>query len=254
MSKAPYRDDLNRIVILNPKGGCGKTTLSTNLASFFALRGPSPTLIDCDPNGFINRWLERRPPGSSRINGIASDEFEFHAHRFRPFRTPRESGAIIIDTPAALDRREISGLTRNADCILIPVLPSSFDVQVTTSFIAQLLLLTDFDLPIAVVANRTRQNTKSLAMLMRVLADLEIPTIAVLRNSQNYVHASAHGLGIYEMPHFRVKHDLAQMDRIIDWLDQQLLRTVESTLKARVNFLPKFLAPSAIGQSHADRM
>ncbi len=239
MTDAPYRDDLNKIVVLNPKGGCGKTTLATNLASYFALRGPTPTLIDCDPKGYTERWLERRPPGSRNINGIASDEFVLHGNRNWPFRTPKEAGAVIIDTPAALGRREISELTFDADCILVPILPSTFDVQVTTKFIAELLLLTDFDLPVAVVANRTRKNTKSLKMLMRILANLETPTIAVLSNSQNYVHAAAHGLGIYEMPHFRVRQDLEQMGLIIDWLDQQLMRTFEPTLISRVNPLPK---------------
>jgi chromosome partitioning protein len=244
MTNAPYLDDLNKIVILNPKGGCGKTTLATNLASYFALRGPTPTLIDCDPKGYIERWLERRPPGSRKIKGIASDEFVMHGNRNWPFRTPKEAGAVIIDTPAAFGRREISDLTYDADCILVPILPSTFDVHVTTNFIAELLLLTDFDLPVAVVANRTRQNTKSLEMLMRILAHLETPTIAVLRDSQNYVHAAAHGLGIVEMPHFRVRQDLEQMELIIDWLDHQLMRTFESTPTPRVNPLQKLFASS----------
>jgi chromosome partitioning protein len=252
MTNTPYRDDLNKIVIMNPKGGSGKTTLATNLASYFALRGPTPTLINCDPNGYTERWLERRPPSSRKINGIASDEFVVNGNRSWPFRTPREAGAIIIDTPAALSRREISVLTYDADCILVPILPSTFDVQVTTNFIAELLLLTDFDLPVAVVANRTRQNTRSLAMLMRVLAILEIPNIAVLRNSQNYVHAAAHGMGIYEMPHFKVRQDLEQMDLIIDWLDRQLMKAFEPTLMSRVNLLPKLFASSAFGHSHPD--
>jgi chromosome partitioning protein len=252
MTNTPYRDDLNKIVILNPKGGCGKTTLATNLASYFALRGPTPTLINCDPNGYTETWLERRPPGSRRIKGIASDEFVIHGNRNWPFRTPKEAGAVIIDTPAAFGRREISELTHDAGCILVPTLPSNFDNQVTTSFIAELLLLTDFDLPIAVVANRTRKNTKGLETLMRNLANMETPTIAVLRNSQNYVHAATHGLGIYEMPHFRVRQDLEQMDLIIDWLDQQLMRTIKPTLISRLNPLPKLYASSAFGHSHPE--
>jgi chromosome partitioning protein len=247
MINTPYRDDLNKIVVLNPKGGCGKTTLATNLASYFALRGPTPTLIDCDPKGYTERWLERRPPDSRKINGISSDDFVLHGNRNWPFRTPRAAGAVIIDTPAALGRREISELTYNANCILIPILPSMFDVQVTTSFIAELLLLTDFDLPIAVVANRTRQNTKSLEMLMRILASLETPTIAVLRDSQNYVHAAAHGVGLYEMPHFQVRQDLEQMDLIIDWLDQHLAGPAAQASVSRFNPVPKLFAASASG-------
>lgn len=248
MTIAPYRDDLNKIVILNPKGGCGKTTLATNLASYFALRGPTPTLVDCDPKGYTERWLERRPADSRRIKGISSDEYAPHGNRNWPFRSPKEAGAVIIDTPAALGQREISELTYVADCILIPILPSSFDVHVTTNFIAELLLLTDFDLPIAVVANRTRQNTKSLEMLMRILANLETPTIAVLRDSQNFVYAAAHGLGIYEMPHFRVRRELEQMDLVVDWIDQQLLQTFEPTPISRISRLPRLFASSASGQ------
>ena len=228
MTTAPYRDDLNKIVILNPKGGCGKTTLATNLASYFALRGPTPTLIDCDPKGFTERWLERRPPESPRINGIDSRDYVIRSNRKWPFRTPKESGAVIVDTPAALGPREFAELSRFANCVLVPVLPSAFDVQVTTNFIAEFLLLTDFELPIGVVANRTRKNTKSLAMLMRILANLETPTIAVLRDSQNFVHAAAKGLGVHEMPHFRVHQEIEQMDLIIDWLDEQLIMTTEA--------------------------
>jgi chromosome partitioning protein len=242
MTIAPHRDDLNKIVSLNPKSGCGKTTLATNLASYFALRGPTPTLVDCDPKGYTERWLERRPPESRRIKGISSDEYVMHGNRNWPFRAPKEAGAVIIDTPAALGAREISELTYVADCILIPILPSSFDVHVTTNFIAELLLLTDFDLPIAVVANRTRQNTKSLEMLMRILANLETPTIAVLRDSQNFVYAAAHGLGLYEMPHFRVRRELQQMDLVVDWIDQQLLQTFEPTSISRINPLPRLLS------------
>jgi hypothetical protein len=109
------------------------------------------------------------------------------------------------------------------------------------------LLLTDFDLPIAVVANRTRQNTKSLEMLMRILASLETPTIAVLRDSQNYVHAAAHGVGLYEMPHFQVRQDLEQMDLIIDWLDQHLAGPAAQASVSRFNPVPKLFAASASG-------
>jgi len=252
MSIAPYRDDLNKIVVLNPKGGCGKTTLATNLASYFALRGPPPTLIDTDPNGFTARWLERRPPGSSKINGIVNDQSAIRGRRSRLFCTPKEAGAVIIDTPAGLNRREISELTYDADCILIPVLPSAFDIHVTTNFIAELLLLTQFDRPVAVVANRTRQNTNSLAVLLEILTGLETPTIAVLRNSQNYVHAADLGLGIYELPQHRVKKDIEQMDLIINWLDGLLTKTLEPGLISRFNPLPKLFAPQTTGLSHPD--
>jgi len=250
MVTAPYRDDLNKIVILNPKGGCGKTTLATNLASYFALRGPPPTLVDTDPRGYSTRWLERRSPDRPRVNGITNSNFAMRGKRTWPFRTPKDAGAVIIDTPAALDQRRISQLTNDADCILIPILPSRFDIDVTTNFIAELLLLTELDCPIGVVANRTRKNTKSLALLQRILASIETPTIAALRDTQSFVQAADLGLGVYELPHHKVKQEMAQIDLIIDWLDRLLMRTLEPRLISRFNPVRTLFASDSSGHSH----
>jgi chromosome partitioning protein len=219
---SPNRDDLHKIVILNPKGGCGKTTLAINLASCFALRGPPPTLIDNDPNGYTMRWLEKRSRNRREIHGIATYKSTMHATRSWQLRIPNETTTVIIDTPAALTQPDIHELTYDANSILIPILPSAIDIRYATKFIAELLLVTQIDRrdrQLAVVANRTRQNTHSLTKLMRFLTSLKIPIIAVLRDSQNYVHAADLGMGIYEMPHHRVKRDVEQMDSIVKWLD-----------------------------------
>ena len=247
MVTAPYRDDSNKIVILNPKGGCGKTTLATNLASYFALRGPAPTLVDTDPRGYSTRWLERRPPDRPRVNGVADNNLAMRGKRTWPFHKPKDAGAVIIDTPAALNLREISQLTHDADCILIPILPSRFDIDATTNFIAELLLLTELDCPIAVIANRTRKNTRGLAMLERILTSFETPTIAVIRDTQNFVHAADLGMGIYEMPHYRVKQEIEQLDRIIQWLDQLLLRSMEPGPATRFNPVRKLFGSHPAG-------
>jgi len=227
------RDDLHKIVILNPKGGCGKTTLATNLASYFALRGPPPTLIDNDPDGYTMRWLEKRSRIRCEIHGIATYKSSMHATRTWQLRIPNETRMVIIDTPAAVTQPEMHELTYDANSILIPILPSAIDIRYATKFIAELLLVTQIDRrdrQLAVIANRTRQNTKSLTKLMRFLTSLEIPIIAVLRDSQNYVRAADLGMGIYEMPHYRVKKDLEQMDLIINWLDRLPMRKQESEL------------------------
>ncbi len=218
---SPNRDDLHKIVILNPKGGCGKTTLATNLASYFALSGTPPTLIDNDPNGYTMRWLEKRSRNRCEIHGIATYKSTLQATRTWQLRIPDESTTVIIDTPAALTQPDVHELTYDANSILIPIMPSPIDIGFATRFIADLLLVTQIDRrdrQLAVVANRTRQNTRSLAKLMRFLTSLKIPIIAVLRDSQNYVHAADLGMGIYEMPYHRVKKDVEQMDLIVNWL------------------------------------
>ena len=222
MFVSPNRDDLHKIVIMNPKGGCGKTTLATNLASYFALRGPPPTLIDNDPNGYTMRWLEKRSRNRCEIHGIATYKSTMHATRSWQLRIPNETSTVIIDTPASLGQAEIHELTYDANSILIPIMPSAIDIRYAAKFIAELLLVTQIDRrdrQLAVVANRTRKNTRSLIRLMRFLTSLKIPIIAVLRDSQNYVHAADLGMGIYEMPSHRVKKDVEQMDRIVNWLD-----------------------------------
>ncbi len=244
MTIGSYRHDQNKIVVLNPKGGCGKTTLATNLASYFALRGPPPTLIDTDPQGYTARWLARRPDTNNRIISVTGYKLAVQGNRSWPFRMPRDAGAVIVDTPAGLTQREIAELTRDADCILVPVLPSAFDVHVTVNFIARLLMLTQLEVPVAVVANRTQRNTLSLAKLLRVLNELETPTIAVLRSSQNYVQAADLGIGIYEMPPYRVNEDVEQMDQVIAWLDRRLMKSLEPGLMSRLNPLPRLFATS----------
>jgi len=116
---SPNRDDLQRIVVLNPKGGCGKSTLATNLASYFALRGPLPALVDCDPQGFSMRWLERRSNQRPPIHGIAAFTKSMQVTRTWQLRIPQETRRVIIDTPAALEGVQIHDLVYGASNVII---------------------------------------------------------------------------------------------------------------------------------------
>jgi chromosome partitioning protein len=217
------RDDLQRIVILNPKGGCGKTSLATNLASFFAVREPLPTLLDCDPQGGSMRWLESRANSRPAIHGIAAYRQSISTTRSWQLRIPQQTRRLIVDTPAALDSHEIHDVIYDANNILIPVLPSAIDIRYTARFIADLLLLAQLDrasVKVGIVANRTKQNTLALRQLMRFLNSLKIPVLAVLRDSQNFVTAAEQGIGICELPPYRAKVDVAEMSKIVSWLDR----------------------------------
>jgi chromosome partitioning protein len=218
----PNRDNLNKIVILNPKGGCGKTTLATNIASYYAVRGPAPAVMDCDPQSSTMSWLGKRPPSSPLIHGIAAYKRNMQATRSWQLRVPGETQTLIVDSPASLNHDDLRELTRDASNILVPVLPSAIDIHAASRCIADLLLVAKIDRrdrKLAVVANRTRKNTKSLGKLMRFLDSLGIPVIAVLRDSQNYVQAAEAGIGICEMPPHKVRKDIEQLQFIADWLD-----------------------------------
>ncbi len=231
----PDRGDLHKIVILNPKGGSGKTTLATNLASYFARRGPPPTLIDCDPLGYSMRWLDNRSLQRPKVYGFAAHDHCTESGKGKHLHAWPGSRQMIVDLPAAIPESQLYYQTYDADSILIPITPSEIDIYSAARFIANLLLVAHFDRRkrnLAIVANRTRENTISFRMLMRFLTSLEIPIIAKLRDSQVYVHAASHGLGIFDMPQYLVKKDMVQLEAIVRWLDNWRVRKLEATTAA----------------------
>ena len=233
----PRRDNLNKIVILNPKGGCGKSTLVTNLAAHFARSGAMPAVMDYDPQGSTTAWLERRSADLPPIHGIAAYKKSMQATRSWQLRVPNETVHLLVDSPASISHDDLRELTRDSTSILVPVLPSSMDIHAASRCIADLLLVAKVDRndrKLAVVANRTRKNTRSFAKLMRFLDSLGIPIIAVLRDSQNFVHAAEHGVGLCDMQPSRVKQDIDEINKIVQWLEAwPERRKVATAIKAR---------------------
>ncbi len=234
----PRRDNLNKIVILNPKGGCGKSTLATNIAASYAQSGPTPAIMDYDPQGSTTAWLDRRPGHLPEIHGIAAYKRTMQATRSWQLRVPNETVNLLVDSPASINHDDLRELTRDSTSILVPVLPSSMDIHAASRCIADLLLVAKVDRrdrKLAVVANRTRKNTKSFGKLMRFLDSLGIPIIAVLRDSQNFVRSAEEGLGICEMQPSRVKPDIAEMNKIIDWLNDWPQRRRDPSAISSIN-------------------
>lgn len=237
----PKRDNLNKIVILNPKGGCGKSTLATNLAACYAQRGPTPAIMDYDPQGSTIGWLNRRPDDLPPIHGIAAFKNSMTATRSWQLRVPEDTVNLLVDSPASVNHDDLRELTRDSTSILVPVLPSSMDIHAASRCIADLLLVAKVDRrdrKLAVVANRTRKNTKSFGKLMRFLDSLGIPIIAVLRDSQNFVHSAEQGVGLCEMQPSRVKQDVEQMDKIVEWLEAWPERRRDSNSVTAINRKP----------------
>ena len=218
----------HKIVILNPKGGSGKTTIATNLASIFAARGPAPTIVDCDPGGYSLRWIEKRPAPRPAVHGVSG----FGESEDQDRSPDPESKEVIVDLPAALSPSEVFDHVYDASSILLPIVPSEIDIYAAARFIADLLLIIQLDRrKLAIVGNRIRKNTKSHAMLNRFLTSLDIPVIANLRDSQSFVQASAFGLGINELPPSRVQADLDQLELITSWLDRWKTRQLDAFLR-----------------------
>lgn len=205
---------MRRIMVLNPKGGCGKSTIAINLASYFAVQGESVALADFDPQHCSLDWLAVRPPSRPVIHGVAVKDPD-------DLLIPHGEGYLIMDAPAGVHGKSMARLVKKAHTLLIPVLPSPIDMRTTARFIEELLLVGRVERErtrIAVVANRVRDNTLIYQTLQRFLGSLGIPFLSQLRDTQNYIRAAESGLGLFEMPLSQVEPDLKQWQPILDWL------------------------------------
>ena len=212
---------LYKIVVLNPKGGSGKTTLATTIVAALAARNAIPTLVDCDPQGYSLRWLEKRPPSRPPIRGVAGYGEAAAGGSLRQL-VAADSSVAVVDLPGAIAHGDLHDFTYFADRVLIPIVPSAIDVFAASRLIAELLLDAQLDRragKLAIVGNRIRSTTRSYQQLCSFLASLRIPMIATLRDTQNFVHAAALGLGITELPASAVREEIEQVTRILSWLD-----------------------------------
>ena len=212
---------MQRIVVLNPKGGSGKTTIAINLASYLAANGHSPVLMDFDPQGSSLRWVKKRKPAQPLVHVIAAYEKDTRTTRAFQLRVPETATHVIVDTPAALEARQLPEMTRDADKVLVPVLPSDIDIHTCSRCIRDLLLVAKIrreDDRIGVIANRVRRNTLTYQSLIRFLHTLGIPIVATIRDSQNYVRAAELGVGVHEMKSYVAHDDVEQWLPLVQWL------------------------------------
>ena len=221
---------MHKITLMNSKGGCGKTTIATNLAAYYARKGISTCLIDHDPQGSSINWLSRRSDNSPPIYGFVASNKKMSLVNSEQ-QPPTDMQVAIIDSPAgvALDNATLKALIKNTDTLLLPVLPSPIDIHACAHFIETLLIQggakengLKFD-DIGIVANRVKSNTVSYRALRKFLDRLGIPFVATLHDAQNYVFASENGLGIHELNKSRNVKDYEQWAQLLDWLDNKAM-------------------------------
>ncbi|MEJ2612288.1 MAG: ParA family protein [Candidatus Thiodiazotropha sp.] len=214
---------MKRLLILNSKGGCGKTTIATNLAGYYASLGIPTALLDYDPQGSSHRWLEIRSEKLSNIHGVfAAKPIQGGVTRSFALRVPGETERIVVDTPASMKRLEMMEMLRSASAVIVPMLPSAIDRHVTLNFLEELTTLCrqmGVDIPVGIVANRVRLNTRAFKLLQQTLTALDVPLVAFLRDTQNYVSASETGCAIVEQKTASMKKDQPQWDALIEWLE-----------------------------------
>lgn len=192
---------MQSVMLLNPKGGSGKTTIATNLAAHYAGRRFTTTLFDHDAQGCSTRWLQVRDESRPPIHGVAAYQTPVAMTRSWQLRVPLDAQRVVVDTPAGLTHPYLAGLVRNADVIIIPVLPSPIDIDALIWFFDELRRVEPAckrTARIGAVINRVRARTRSVESLENLLREVGLPVVARLRESRRYPRASARGEGIHE--------------------------------------------------------
>jgi len=193
------------IVVANPKGGVGKSTLATNLAGALARRGHAVMLGDVDRQQSSRHWLSLRPPALPTIRGWDVDAGDI-------VRPPKGTTHVVLDTPAGLHGKRLDAV------VLVPLQPSLFDIYATRAFVTELLARRKHDrVQVAVVGNRVRDGSISAAQLDTFLGTLGVPLLGHLRDTQNYIHLAARGLTLWDVAPSRVEKDLAQWAPLQRW-------------------------------------
>lgn len=213
-------EKLKKVVILNPKGGSGKTTLAFGVAGYLACTGRTVALLDMDRQGSSQRWLKNRSAGLPAIRFLSAP-----ADAAGRISVPTDIDVVVIDAPAALSAEELADYTCGMHAILVPVLPSDIDIHAASRLMSDLLLKAQVSRRngrLGIVANRVKQRTIAYRQLMRFLESLSIRLIGVLRDSQNYTRAAAEGRCLHEMRASQVSKDMAQWKAITEWLEDRL--------------------------------
>jgi chromosome partitioning protein len=201
------------IVVANPKGGVGKSTLATNVAGLLASAGHAVMLGDVDRQQSSRQWLALRGAELPRIQGwdVAPDDV---------VRPPKGVTHVVLDTPAGLHGKRLDAVLKIADKLLIPLQPSLFDIQATHAFVQQLASHKRAEhLAIGLVGMRVREHTLSNEQLHHYLETLKLPVVAWLRDTQNYVQLAARGLTLWDVGRSRVERDLEQWQPLMKWID-----------------------------------
>ena len=214
---------MQRIMLLNPKGGSGKTTIATSLAAHLAGEGLATVLIDHDAQGSSSRWLRVRNAALPEIHGIEAFRTQMAVTRSWQMRLPHGTERVVVDTPAGFRPPQLVDLIRQADFILVPVLPSHIDIDAVSGFLDDLRRMPPVhsgSTRVALVANRVRSKTSIELELETFLQRAGYPFVARLRESQRYVRAAERGEGVHEVRTRRgARMDVEQWRPMLAWLE-----------------------------------
>ncbi len=204
-----------KILVASSKGGCGKSTVSTNLAAHYAQAGKNTAIIDADRQGSSFHWCQRRPDSVPGVLGIEG------ARRGWASKLPADTQRVIVDSAAGIRASEVDELLEDVDALVVPVLPSVFDLEASTAFLAEIAQLSRIKrgkLPVAVVANRLKPWTSNSQEQLAAMKELPFPVVAQLRDSTGYVVLSGLGKSIFDYGSEHVRSHQDDWAPLLRWL------------------------------------
>ena len=248
---------MNTTLVINSKGGSGKTTIATNLASYFAASGVPTTVMDYDPQGSSMNWLRLRTQTGTRVHGANAAPQKNGRIRGVEMYVPADTQQLVIDAPAGASGLLLQEMLYRADCIIIPVAPSAIDIHATANFVRDLLLagrVRARNIRLAVVANRVRSSMPVYQPLERFLNSLSLPFLTRISDSDAYVKASESGIGIFEMLPSEAA-ERGEFMPIVEWVKQQPesgapegRKVVDLARMRRIERGPAVLSPIGFGR------
>lgn len=205
---------MKNILIANSKGGSGKTTLATNLAGYFASLGGQVILTDLDRQRSSTQWLQRRPPEMPLI----------HIYSPRSKVSMIKPEWIITDSPAGFRDEKLADAVKQADCVIVPIQPSAFDMGATSDFLERLAeekAIRKNKTFVALVGMRVNSRTHAAAALANFMEQTGFPILTYLRNAQVYATAAEMGVSLFDMRPSLVAQDVEQWVPLLDWIKDE---------------------------------
>ena len=204
-----------KILVASSKGGCGKTTIATNLAAYYALDGKNTVLVDTDRQGSSQRWCEKRVGYGAAVLPIAGVRQGWET------RIPPDAQRVVVDAPAAIRASELAELLDDAQALLIPVLPSRIDLEASEAFIREVAVLPKVKrgkVAVGLVANRMKPWTTAAQQAIDEIKRLPFPLVAQLRDTQGYVLMAGLGKSIFDYHSEAIRSHQEDWEKLIRWL------------------------------------
>jgi chromosome partitioning protein len=209
---------MRSVLIVNPKGGAGKTTLATNLAAALAnLDGQDVRLWDLDRQHSALDWLALRPADRPLIRGMNSTQSSVGRNK------GAGSGWLILDAPAGIRGKMLDRALKVAHKVIVPIQPSVFDMAASSNFIRELLkekAVRKQNAFVGIVGMRVDPRTRAAATLEAFLGQFDLPVVTLLRDTQLYANAAFNGLSVFDLPASIGGREVAQWHSLLEWITE----------------------------------